>query len=76
LLYEIQKATLPNLCNVTAVDENTDSGKATLEKYFDFRKFLMWRLEHDTSDLNTLDYSDITRSWSSLADDAGDMDTK
>ncbi|KAL8602152.1 hypothetical protein ACOMHN_007421 [Nucella lapillus] len=72
LLYEVQKAMLPSLATVGWVVEDTDEGRETVEQYFDFRKFILWRAKHDSS--NSLDYTDITRSWSSLADEAEDMD--
>jgi hypothetical protein len=59
---------------VMSVEENSDSGKEILALYFNYRKFLLWRLEDDAN--STLDYTDITRSWSSLADEADDMDGK
>ncbi|XP_076436258.1 NMDA receptor synaptonuclear signaling and neuronal migration factor-like [Babylonia areolata] len=77
LLYEIQKAMLPNLVTVHWVGEEEggsgrDGGREVVELYFDFRKFLLWRAKHDSS--HGLDYTDITRSWSSLADEADDLD--
>ena len=74
LLYEIQKAILPNLVTVTWVNESADDGREAIENYFDFRKLMLWRAKHDSG--NSLDYTDITRSWSSLADEADEMDTR
>ncbi|XP_070177004.1 NMDA receptor synaptonuclear signaling and neuronal migration factor-like [Littorina saxatilis] len=73
LLYETQKSLLPNLATVSWVEENTDHGRQVIDLYFDYRKFLLWRAKNDSTHL--LDYTDITRSWSSLAEEAEDMDT-
>nr|KAG5712018.1 hypothetical protein BaRGS_020744 [Batillaria attramentaria] len=71
LLQEIRSAILPSQVQIHTVDEATELGREAIEFYFDFRKFLLWRSKSDSRSL--LDYTDITRSWSSLAEAAEDM---
>ncbi|XP_025113879.1 NMDA receptor synaptonuclear signaling and neuronal migration factor-like isoform X2 [Pomacea canaliculata] len=69
LIEEMQRAMLPNFINITAIDERSRAGRENIEQYFNFRKFLLWRTKVDSRP-GLMDSSDVTRSWSSLAEDA------